>query len=248
MTKVLISGANQGIGFYMVKQLLADNNQVAVLDLETRGLDELKEQYKTNLLLYKCDISKSEEVDVAVSSVTQAFNGIDYAIHNACKCTFDSMENSSLETYKAVFDVNYYGALHIVKAVIPTMKQQQRGKIFLTSSGVGVMGFINISPYASSKGAIESLAKCLNIEYQGTGISFHILHPPLTRTMSSAPLPVPSEFMADPEEVGTGLAKKVHKKNFIICHSFMQTVQTKGAYLFPLALGKLLSKMTVSRG
>ncbi|HBR25330.1 MAG TPA: short-chain dehydrogenase, partial [Firmicutes bacterium] len=82
------------------------------------------------------------------------------------------------------------------------------------SSGVGVMGFINISPYASSKGAIESLAKCLNIEYQNDGISFHIFHPPLTRTKSAEPLPIPKEFMVPPEKVGVGLAKHINKKSF----------------------------------
>lgn len=247
MSKVIITGANQGIGFYMVKQLLADNNQVAVFDLETDRLSELKNKYDTNLLLYKCDVCRADAVNAAVSSVMQAFNGIDYAIHNACKCTFDSMENTSEEIYKEVFDVNYYGALHMAKAVIPIMKQQHAGKVCFTSSGVGIMGFINISPYASSKGAIESLAKCLNIEYQTTGISFHIFQPPLTRTKSSAPLPVPIEFMADPEKVGTGLAKRMHKKKFIICHSFSQTIQTKAAYLFPISFGKLMSKMAKNK-
>jgi short-subunit dehydrogenase len=106
------------------------------------------------------------------------------------------------------------------------------------------MGFANISPYASSKGAIEALAKCLKIEYQNYGISFHIFHPPLTRTESAKPLPVPEEFKADPEKVGTGLAKHIENKSFIICHSFGQKVQTLACYLFPIKLGKLMSKMT----
>jgi len=106
------------------------------------------------------------------------------------------------------------------------------------------MGFVNISPYASSKGALEGLAKCLNIEYKESGITFHILHPPLTKTKSSAPLPVPNEFMADPVKVGTGLAKRLKSNRFIICHSFAQKVQTHLMYLFPVSFGRFLSKMT----
>ncbi|MFR7427116.1 MAG: hypothetical protein ACLUT7_02545 [Ruminococcus sp.] len=56
---------------------------------------------------------------------------------------------------------------------------------------------------------MESLAKCLNIEYASDGISFHIIHPPLTRTKSASPLPVPKEFMADPQKVGYGIAKHI---------------------------------------
>ena len=56
--------------------------------------------------------------------------------------------------------------------------------------------------------ALEALAKCLNLEYAGDGVTFHLIHPPLTRTQSSAPLPVPPEMMADPETVGRGLARR----------------------------------------
>ena len=106
------------------------------------------------------------------------------------------------------------------------------------------MGFENISAYASSKGALESLAKCMNIEYQGTGISFHLIHPPLTKTTSAKPLPVPEEFKADPQKVGIGIAKNIHKKRFIICHSFAQRIQTRMAYILSIKLGKFMSKMT----
>ncbi len=57
---------------------------------------------------------------------------------------------------------------------------------------------------------------------------------------------MPKEFMADPVKVGTGLAKHIDKKSFIICHSFGQKVQTLACYLFPIKIGKLMSKMTAN--
>ncbi len=101
-----------------------------------------------------------------------------------------------------MIDVNFGGAANLVEAVVPVMKKQKLGKICFTSSGVGVSGYTNVCYYASSKGAIEALAKCLNIEYAGGGITFHIMHPPLTVTKSSSPFPVPKEFKASPEKVG----------------------------------------------
>lgn len=105
---------------------------------------------------------------------------------------------------------------------------------------------MNISPYSSTKGALEALAKCLRIEYAKDNITFHIMHPPLTRTKSASPLPVPNEFKAPPEKVGYGLAKHIHSKRYIICHSFNQKIQTMGCYLFPIKMGTLLSKMTAN--
>lgn len=242
--RVIITGANQGIGYYMVRQLLINGCLVAVLDLETDQLLSLQKEYKDRLLPIQCNVKDDTEVTDAVKKSAEKFGGIDIAVHNACRCTFEPMEITDFQTYKDVLDVNYFGALRLTKAVIPYMEKSGCGKIIFTSSGVGVMGFVNISPYASSKGAIESFAKCMNIEYQDKGITFHIIHPPLTRTKSASGLPVPKEFMADPVKVGTGLAKNIDKKSFIICHSFGQKAQTMMCYLIPLKMGRLMSKMT----
>lgn len=246
MSSIVVTGGNSGIGYYMVKQFLEDGHFVGVLDLELRQINDLKDKFKDKIIGIKCDVSKPEEVSGAVGQIFMQYGSVDYAIHNACLCTFNSLEETSNEIYKKVFGVNYFGAVNLTKSVIPIMKKQGRGKVMLTSSGVGIMGFGSLSPYASSKSAIESFAKCMNIEYMRDGISFHILHPPLTRTKSSAPLPVPNEFMESPEKVGTGLAKKIHKNKFIICHSMLQSLQTRLIYIFPLFFGKLFSKLTAN--
>ena len=170
----------------------------------------------------------NEKRNLALISLLGELGELDYYISPEvlCRLTIDDMEE-------------------IHKNVLPYMQAQKRGKIIFTSSGVGVTGFIGISPYASTKGALESLAKCLNIEYASDDISFHIIHPPLTRTNSAAPLPVPKEFMADPQKVGYGIAKHIFSKRFIICHNLSQKLQTLICYLFPIKMGRLISKMAI---
>lgn len=243
MKNILVTGAANGIGYYLVKQLLSDNYNVTVLDIETDTLSSLCEEYDS-LLSLTCDVRDLQQVEDCVRESIKKYGSIDCAIHNACLCSFESMEDTKEETYRDIMEVNYFGALHLSKVVLPYMKSQRKGKVIFTSSGVGVTGFINISPYASSKGALEALAKCLNIEYQDYGISFHIIHPPLTRTKSAEPLPVPKEFMASPEKVGSGLAKNINKKSFVICNSLWQKLQILLCYLFPIKMGKFMSKMT----
>lgn len=242
MKNIIVTGANQGIGYYMTEELLSQGYNVTVLDLEIENLKKLT----GNILPLVCDIRDAALVKESVKKSVDRFGCVDCAIHNACLCTFDSLESTTDETYHQVFNVNYFGALNLSRAALPYMKEKNKGKIIFTSSGVGVMGFVNISPYASTKGAIESLAKCLNIEYAAFNISFHIFHPPLTNTKSASPLPVPKEFMADPQKVGIGLAKRMNKKSYIICHSAGQKLQTLLCYLFPIKMGKLMSKMTKS--
>lgn len=122
--------------------------------------------------------------------------------------------------------------------------RQGGGRVFFTCSGVGITGFAGLTAYAPSKAALEALAKCCALECADAGVTFHILHPPLTRTRSSAFLPVPPAFMADPEIVGRGLAKRLTSRRFVLCHSLLQRVQTQACYLFPVRMGRLLTRMT----
>lgn len=241
---VLIVGANRGIGYYMVKRLLELGNLVSVLDIETDNLKKMREKYPGKLIAITADAAKDEDIKKGVSETIKQFGRIDIAVHNACICIFDSESNSNYEIYNKVMDINFFGALRLSKAVLPEMRKQGSGRIIFTCSGVGVTGFGNISPYASSKGAIESLAKCLEIENQKYGISFHLFHPPLTNTASSSELPVPKEFMATPQKVGKGLADHIESKKFVICHSFSQAMQMKLCYHHPLFMGKMMWKMT----
>lgn len=241
MANILITGANQGIGYFMAEKFLSQGDSVAVLDVETDHLAALQQQYPSRLLPLHCDVRDSAQVAGAVAAAAEAFSVIDIAIHNACLCTFAPLAQTDEATYQAVFDVNYFGAVRLVKAVLPLMERQQSGRFLLVSSGVGIMGFGSISPYASSKGALESLAKCLSIEYEHQGITFHIVHPPITRTRSAAPFPLPEEFKADPKTVGYGIAAHSGAKSFLICHSFGQKVQTQLCYLLSLRMGRFMS-------
>lgn len=244
MANILIVGANKGIGYYMVKRLLEKDNNVTVLDIQTEQIQELQNRYPESLLIVKADATNEVSLWEGIKASKNHFGKIDIAIHNACLCTFDNEQDTNYEVYKKVMDVNYYGALRLSKLVLPFMREEKKGRIIFTSSGVGVTGFGNISPYASSKGAIEALAKCLAIENQADGITFHIMHPPLTNTESSSGLPIPKEFKANAEKVGKGLADNILSKKFIICHSYNQTMQMKLCYLFPLYMGKMMWKMT----
>lgn len=244
MPTVMITGADQGIGFHLAKRLLDDHMNVAVVDICLDHIGKLKERYGDALLLFQSDVRDAEGLSECASRIMEKFGGIDYAVHNACLCRFGNLEKQMEVDFREVLDVNLFGAIHLTRAVLPFMKRQRHGRIFFTSSGVGVMGFADLSAYACSKGAIETFAKCMNLECRENRISFHLFHPPLTRTASSSPLPVPDEFMADPETVGKGLAKNISQKRFIICHSIGQALQTRLMYWFPLLMGRFLDKMT----
>ena len=242
MANILIAGANQGIGYYLTERLLELGNSVTVLDVQTDAARALKEKYQKTVLPVIADVRNLSSIENGVRQAIEHFGDIDIAIHNACLCTFDSAHDTDYEVYQNVMDVNYFGALRLTKTVLPHMRKAGKGRIIFTSSGVGVTGFLNISPYASSKGAIESLAKCLEIENEEYGISFHLFHPPLTNTKSASGISIPKEFKAEAKKVGYGLADRIWSKKFVICHSTSQAAQMRLCYLHPLYIGKMMSK------
>lgn len=244
MANIVIVGGNQGIGYYMVERLLEQGHSVAVLDLDVCAVKKLQTAHPQNLLPIIADARDPAAIQSGVDQALQMFGNIDAAIHNACLCTFASEPDSGYSVYQKVMDVNFFGALRLAKSVLPSMRNAGKGRVIFTSSGVGVTGFANISPYASSKGAIESLAKCLEIENLCYGISFHLFHPPLTDTASASGLPIPKEFKADAKKVGYGLADHLWSKQFVICHSTIQALQIKFSYHHPLQIGKMMTKMT----
>lgn len=244
MKNVFITGANEGIGYYMVCQFLEEGKNVSVLDINTDRLESLREQHPGRLLAIKGDVSDLKSVNESVQMALNEFGKIDYAIHNACHCPFADFEKMSYEEYYSTFAVNYYGAVNLCRAVLPAMKERKSGSVFFTSSSVGITGFPGINSYASSKGAIEAFAKCMALEYEGSGISFHIMHPPLTKTKSAKALRIPEEFKVSPEVVGRGLAKRIDKNKYIICHNNLLAFEIKLMSLFPVAVGRFLSDKT----
>ncbi len=237
--KILITGGNNGIGLAMTQSLLDMDDQVAVLDLALENLPQ-----NPNLLKTACDITKPTQVRKAVSAIIDYWGGVDILINNACLALFTPFEERALSDIRREFEVNYFGTLNLIRAVLPVMKKQGRGVIHNLSSGVGFTGMPGMTGYTSTKGAIEALTRTLALEYAPSNIFFNVMHPPLTRTNSAAGFGVPLEMMADPHEVGRKLAKLVGKTNPMLAAGFINNLQLQMSFHLRVPMGKLMSTLS----
>jgi len=238
---IIITGANNGIGLALTQSLLEMGDSVAALDLER---DNLASLHHPGLLPFRCDVTQPQQIQIVVDEVVSKWGKVDVLINNACLALFIPFEALCLDDIRREFEVNYFGYLNMIRAVLPVMKQQGRGVIHNFSSGVGHTGIPNMTGYTSTKGAIESLTRTLALEYASQGIVFNVMHPPLTRTNSSSGLGVPPEMMADPEVVGRKLAKQVGKTAPVLTTDFGNWIQLWASYHFRVQMGKLLAMMT----
>jgi NAD(P)-dependent dehydrogenase (short-subunit alcohol dehydrogenase family) len=244
-TVVIITGANNGIGFHMTESLLEKGSfRVAAFDLSCENLEPLLSRYAQQLLFCRCDVTDETNIQSAVHTVNELWGRIDVLVNNACICVFQSFEDRSVEQLLREFDINYFGYVRMIKAVLPHMKAQGRGIIHNVSSGVGITGFMGISGYASTKGAIESLTRTLSLEFSRYGIHVNIMHPPLTNTKSASPLGIPVQAMADPKYVGRKLAGKILSTRPVITPNVQTSIYLLLARRFPVMMGKLFCKLT----
>jgi NAD(P)-dependent dehydrogenase (short-subunit alcohol dehydrogenase family) len=229
---VVITGANSGIGLALARSLEAAGLRVAGFDLSGENL--------TGIRFLQCDVTDLEQVRASVAAVIASWGRIDVLINNACLAVFAPFDARSLDATRREFEVNYFGYLNLITAVLPHMKARRRGVIHNVSSAVGVSGFAGIYGYASAKGAIEALTRTLAVEFAPYGITVNLVHPPLTRTPSSAPLGIPPQFMADPAAVGRRLAKKIGSRRAVITPGPMEALFVFMTRLIPGAMGRFL--------
>ncbi|HEC34284.1 MAG TPA: SDR family NAD(P)-dependent oxidoreductase [Chloroflexi bacterium] len=240
---VIITGANNGIGFHMAAALLEERYRVAGFDLSGENLAALQETYPDRLLFWRCDVTDEAQVEAAVEAVVQRWGRIDVLVNNACLAIFKPFEEKTLEETRREFEVNYFGYVRTIAAVLPQMKTQGRGIIHNVGSGVGITGFPGIYGYVSTKGAIEALTRTLALELARYGICVNLVHPPLTNTRSAAPLGIPPQAMADPADVGRKLAKKILSTKPVITPDFKTAAYLFFARRYPDAVGRLFGKM-----
>jgi NAD(P)-dependent dehydrogenase (short-subunit alcohol dehydrogenase family) len=241
---VVITGADNGIGFYMTKTLLEDGYCVAALDITDENLAPLQSTYADRLLVYNCDVTDNAPVKDTIASIAEKWGQIDVLVNNACIAIFKPFEQKSLEETRREFEVNYFGYVNTIAAVLPCMKARGGGIIHNVSSGVGITGFPGIYGYASTKGAIESLTRTLALELEPYGICVNLMHPPLTNTKSASPLGIPVQAMDSPVRVGRNFAKRILSTKAIIAPDFRTSVYLFFAYRYPLVFGRLFAKLT----
>ena len=185
MTVALITGANSGIGRGAAVDLAAKGWTVYG---SMRSLDKGEKlaaaaaEAGVEVHPVVCDVTDTESVNRAVAEVTEASGGIDVLVNNAGIGGNGVVEEAPLELYQDVMDVNLYGIIRCLKAVLPQMREKGSGCIINISSVTGVLAAIAQAPYVASKWAVEGLTEALAQDVAPFGIRVAMVEPGIVRT------------------------------------------------------------------
>ncbi|MBO9153317.1 SDR family NAD(P)-dependent oxidoreductase [Chitinophaga sp. GCM10012297] len=199
-----ITGASKGFGLLLVKKLLASGERVAAT---SRQLDALKTAVGSdspNFLPLAVNLSDEQSVNGSIRQTLSAFGRIDVAVNNAGYGLVGGLEELSDKEVRDNFEVNVFGALNVIRNVMPVFRKQQDGFIFNISSIGGFTGtFPGFGSYCATKFALEGLTESLAAEAKPFGVKAVIVSPGYFRTnfLSSGSLVVPEHPIADYENI-----------------------------------------------
>lgn len=172
---VLITGTSSGMGHELVAQFARRGWNVAAV--MRRSPSESDFANLNNVQVLTADVTKPDSIRSAVARSSVVFGPIDVVVNNAGFAQLGTLEEISLDQWRAQYETNVFGVVTVVSAVLPQMRARMTGHIINISSMGGHVSLPTMSAYTSSKFALEGLSEGLAKEIAPIGIKLTIVEP-----------------------------------------------------------------------
>jgi short-subunit dehydrogenase len=181
----IVTGSSSGIGLE-TSLLLAKNGfytyaTMRNTDKSTR-IKEIAKNDGVPLEILQLDVTDDKSIADAIDVIDNRHKRIDVLVNNAGYEHHGAVEELSMDEIKTQFETNFFGAVRVTKAVLPTMRKQRSGAIVNVSSIGGIMGVPLNSAYVGSKFALEGFSESMKYELEGFGIKVILIEPGAVNT------------------------------------------------------------------
>jgi NAD(P)-dependent dehydrogenase (short-subunit alcohol dehydrogenase family) len=181
----VVTGAGSGIGRALAQQLVAASSALAIADIDEAGLQQTAQSLaKSTALLttHTVDVAKEESVKSFAAEVQARHGRVTLLINNAGISLHGDFGEISLDDFRRVMDINFWGTVYGVKYFLPLLKREPRAHIVNLSSVFGMIAPAGQIPYAASKFAVRGFTEALRHELEGSTVSVSCVHPGGIRT------------------------------------------------------------------
>ena len=182
---IWITGASSGIGKAVAIKLSKENTKLILSDIDKNGLKEVAQQCKENnstIFLAPMDLSNENSILTSTREVLDKNPKIDCLYQFAGISQRSFVNKTPLEIDRKIFEINFFGALALTKAVLPVMIKNGGGQLAVTSSLVGKFGFPYRSSYSATKHALHGYFESLRAENKANNILVSIFIPGRVQT------------------------------------------------------------------
>lgn len=176
----LISGGARGIGAATARLMAAEGAAVVIADvLQKEGMETEAEISEAGgeALFVSLDVTSESSWTAAVQAAVSKYGKLDVLVNNAGISSRTGVEETTVESWDQVMDVNAKGVFLGTKAAIPEMRKAGGGSIINISSVYGIVGSGSSAGYHASKGAVRLFTKSVAVQYAREGIRVNSVHP-----------------------------------------------------------------------
>ncbi|GAB4521164.1 MAG: SDR family oxidoreductase [Anaerolineales bacterium] len=247
---VLITGGSSGIGLAAAGMLAQQGANVWLMARHPgrlqRALDEIRQQAPAQAErcgILSADVRDAHAVQQAIAHMRMQVGAVQLLINAAGVTRPGYAHQLPLQVYRDAMDVNYFGTLHTIQAILPDMLAQRTGHIVNISSLAGIFGVFGYAAYGASKFAVTGLSDVLRAELRWQGIRVSLVLPPDTDTpMLAEEMPYkPPETRAlsatagllSPQRVAEEMLRGVSRGRYLILPGF----ESKSLYWLTRLLG-----------
>jgi NAD(P)-dependent dehydrogenase (short-subunit alcohol dehydrogenase family) len=201
----LITGANQGVGLQVAKELVASGLTVLAGSRNAERGEAAVREIGPGAIALQLDVTDRVSIAEAAERIRKEFGRLDLLINNAAisntrkgrlslpeYAKISRPSNASLDEVRAVWETNVFGVLAVYQAMLPLLRESLDARIVNVSSGVGSLAE-NANPahpyhamfgpvYPASKAALNAMTLAMMIELESTGIKVNLVSPAFTRT------------------------------------------------------------------
>lgn len=182
--RVWITGASSGIGEALARSFNKAGAQVIISARRTAELERVKaaSTRPENVAILPLDLEKNDQAEAWTAEAWQQFDGIDILINNGGIGQYGSVVDTKMAVERKLFEVNFFGAVALSKAILPKFLERGRGKLMAIASIAGKFGQRNLAGYSASKSALILYYESLKEEMAGKPVQVQVVSPGFINT------------------------------------------------------------------
>jgi NAD(P)-dependent dehydrogenase (short-subunit alcohol dehydrogenase family) len=183
----VITGGSRGLGLVLARELVARGARVTLAARTAADLEAAREELAARggeVVAVNCDVRDRQQVQQVIDRAVEAFGGVDVLFNVAGVIEVGPLDSMTDEDFRNSMEINCWGALNTVRAVLPIMRRQRWGRIVNVASLGGKRAVPHMLPYSTSKFALVGLSEGLRTELAMENILVTTICPSLMRTGS----------------------------------------------------------------
>jgi NAD(P)-dependent dehydrogenase (short-subunit alcohol dehydrogenase family) len=174
----IVTGATSGIGMTTAFRFAEQGARVAAVG---RRKEILSKVQRANIRTYAVDLINEQETSTFARRTLEDFGGVDILVNAAGIIANGTIENTSLDDYDLMMNINVRSVLQLTQLVLPSIIER-KGNIVNVSSVTGLRAFPNVFAYCVSKAAVDQLTRCAALELAPKGVRVNAVNPGVVRT------------------------------------------------------------------